>query len=147
MASLIKWAGWIAHTPVEVVTDHKSLESWVREYVETPSGPTGRKARWHEVFSQFNLVITYQPGSTNTVADAMSRWAYPASTERQDVSVHGSAKSAGEVARMREEEMKADRAELPWGRVGMATGVEDYTLKLCMRKWALQGLGSWKMKS
>ena len=85
VASLIKWAGWIGTTPVEVVTDHKSLESWVREYVETPSGPTGRKARWHEVLSQFNLTVSYQAGKTNVAADAMSRWAYPASQTRQDV--------------------------------------------------------------
>ena len=36
VASLIKWAGWIGVTQVTVVTDHKTLESWVREYVETP---------------------------------------------------------------------------------------------------------------
>ena len=91
VASLIKWAGWIGTTPVEVVTDHKSLESWVKEYVQTPSGPTGRKARWHEIFSQFQLSITYQPGSTNIVADAMTRYAYPASLERHDVCAHGTA--------------------------------------------------------
>ena len=37
VASLVKWAGWIGTTPVTVIKDHKSLESWVKEYVETPS--------------------------------------------------------------------------------------------------------------
>ena len=97
VASLIKWAGWIGSSPVTIVTDHKSLESWVKEYVETPSGPTGRRARWHEIFSQFRLSIQYQPGKTNLEADAMSRWAYPASQERQDVSAHGSAQAAWDV--------------------------------------------------
>ena len=36
VARWIKWAGWIGTTVVTVVTDHKSLESWVKEYVETP---------------------------------------------------------------------------------------------------------------
>ena len=36
VASLVKWAGWIGTTPVHVVTEHKSLESWVREFVQTP---------------------------------------------------------------------------------------------------------------
>ena len=69
VASLIKWAGWLGHMPVTVVTDHKSLEHWVNEYVDTPSGPTGRRARWHEVLSQFNLTIEYSPGKTNIPAD------------------------------------------------------------------------------
>ena len=104
MASLVKWAGWIGTSPITVVTDHKSLESWVQEYVETPSGPTGRRARWHEIFSQFNLTIVYQPGATNLVADAMSRYAYPASLERQDVCRHGTALASQQVKEMVHEE-------------------------------------------
>ena len=104
VASLVKWAGWIGTSPITVVTDHKSLESWVQEYVETPSGPTGRRARWHEIFSQFNLTIVYQPGATNLVADAMSRYAYPASLERQDVCRHGTALASQQVKEMVHEE-------------------------------------------
>ena len=44
------------------------------------------------------------PGTTNIVADAMSRWAYPASTAREDVCAHGSADSAQEVRLMEEEQ-------------------------------------------
>ena len=98
MAGLWKWAGWIETTPVEVVTDHKSLEEWAQKM----SSPTGRRARWHELFSQFNLTVIYMPGTTNIVADAMSRWAYPASTARDDVCAHGSADSAQEVRLMQE---------------------------------------------
>ena len=104
VASLVKWAGWIGTSPVTVVTDHKSLESWIREFVQTPSGPSGRRARWHEVFSQFNLEICYQPGKTNVPADAMSRFAYPASQGLQDVCLHGSAESSGLVKKMVEAE-------------------------------------------
>ena len=111
VASLIKWSGWIGTSEVTVITDDKSLESWVKEYVETPSGPTGRRARWHEVFSQFNLSIVYQPGPTNIVADAMSRYAYPASMERQDVSVHGSADNAKMVSNM---EQQAKMEAMQW---------------------------------
>ena len=104
VASLAKWAGWIGNTPVQVVTDHKSWESWVKEFVETPSGPRGRRARWHETFSQFDLSIQYQPGPTNVAADAMSRYAYPASQGRQDVCIHGSAVSAKLVHQWEEQE-------------------------------------------
>ena len=65
-----------------------------------PSGPTGRRARWHEVFSQLNLEIFYQPGKTNVSADAMSRHAYPVSQGRQDVCLHGSAESSRQVRDM-----------------------------------------------
>ncbi len=48
VAALHSWAGWIGFQPVVVKTDHRSLEHWVTEDVDTPSGPTGRRALWHE---------------------------------------------------------------------------------------------------
>ena len=112
IASLWKWAGWIGCSPVEVVTHHKSLEDWVKEHVETKSGLTGRRARWHEIFSQFDLTKVYKPGKDNVVADAMSRWAYPASTAKGDVSIHGTAESAQEVKDMEEEQTQWRKADV-----------------------------------
>ncbi|EPS66701.1 hypothetical protein M569_08076, partial [Genlisea aurea] len=79
--------------PVLVQTDHRALEHWVTENVDTPSGPRGRRGRWHEILSQFDVTIEYLPGNENVVADAMSRWAYPATSARQDVSWHGGAEA------------------------------------------------------
>ena len=62
VVALRKWAGWIGFQPVVVLTDHRSLENWVTEQVDTPSGPRGRRARWHETLSQFNLQVEYIPG-------------------------------------------------------------------------------------
>ena len=45
------------------------------------------------------------PGKDNTVADAMSRYAYPASSSREDVSFHGSAKAEAEVKKLIEREI------------------------------------------
>ena len=42
-----------------------------------------------ENLSQFDLAVEYVPGAENLVVDAMSRWAYPAASSRQDVSWHG----------------------------------------------------------
>ena len=51
---------------------------------------SGRRARWHEQLSKFDLGVVYIPGEDNVVADALSRWAYPASKAFADVSIHGS---------------------------------------------------------
>ena len=61
-----------------VLTDHKALESWVTEFVDTPSGPAGRRARWHETMSKFDITVQYLPGKENIITDAISRYAYPA---------------------------------------------------------------------
>ena len=105
VAALRKWAGYIGFQPVIVVTDHKSLQDWVTEHVDTPSGPRGRRARWHETLSQFDLQVAYTPGHTNVVADAMSRYAYPASSAREEVSFHGSMEAREEVKKMLEVEL------------------------------------------
>ena len=105
MAALRKWSGLIGFQPILVTTDHRSIEDWVTEHVDTPSGPRGRRARWHETLSQFDLEVKYIPGPDNVVPDAMSRWAYPASSSREDVSFHGSVAAKEEVRRMAEQEL------------------------------------------
>jgi hypothetical protein len=106
VASLRKWAGHIGFQPVIVVTDHRSLQHWVTENVDTPSGPRGRRARWHETLSQFDLEVIYVPGPTNIVADALSRYAYPATSSREDVGSYGSEQARLEVKKMVEQEMR-----------------------------------------
>jgi len=54
--------------PVSVFTDHKSLE-----YFMTTKKLTRRQARWAELLSEFNFVITYRPGKQNEKADALTR--------------------------------------------------------------------------
>ena len=50
IVALTKWASWIGVQPVMVLTDHKTLEAWTHETLDTPSGPAGRRGRWHEMF-------------------------------------------------------------------------------------------------
>ena len=108
--ALRKWAGYIALYPVMVYTDHQSLQSWHKEHVDTPSGTASRRSRWHETLVKFDLKVVYVPGKDNTVADCLSRWAYPASNGMTDVSAHGdeaqtaAAKKIIDMERMMEEE-------------------------------------------
>ena len=95
--ALQKWETWIGLQPVLVLTDHKAIESWAREVLDTPSGPVGRRARWHQIFSKYDLSVGYIPGKENSIADILSRWAYPASQAFRDVSKHGSALDDAEM--------------------------------------------------
>ena len=97
VSALTKWAGWIGLQPILITTDHKSLEDWVKEKIDTPSGPAGRRARWHETLSKFDLTVVYVPGKDNVVADALSRYAYPACSAFQDTSFHGSSQAQEEM--------------------------------------------------
>ena len=57
--ALQKWETWIGLQPVLVLTDHKAIESWTKEVLDTPSGPVGRRARWHQIFSKYDLSVGY----------------------------------------------------------------------------------------
>ena len=59
--------------------------------------------------SQFNLLVEYLQGKDNFVADALSRFAYLASSNREDVSFHGSATAHAEVTKLLEEEAAESR--------------------------------------
>ena len=93
VCALLKFRSWIGSSQVQIkaYVDHKSLESWYKEDLSTISGPLGRRGRWHEFLSSFEIEVIYLPGPENVVADALSRWPYPAGLD-QDCTFHGSLK-------------------------------------------------------
>ena len=48
-------------------------------------------------FLVFDLSVGYVPGENNTVADVLSRFAYPASEAYRDISKHGSVQDEDEM--------------------------------------------------
>ena len=86
-----------------VLADHKALEEWLHEALGKPSGPLGRRLRWHLEFSKFDLEVGYIPGKENMICDILSRWAYPASKAHRDLSKHGSEQDVEDVKRILEE--------------------------------------------
>jgi hypothetical protein len=85
------------------------LEAWAKEVLDTPSGPVGRRARWHQIFSKYDLTVGYIPGKENTIADILSRWAYPASQALRDISKHGSAEDKREMEELIREEREDEK--------------------------------------
>ena len=85
---LLKFQSWVGESAVEIQTDHSAIMKWYKEDLCTISRPLRRRGRWHELLSRLNLIITYRPGERNQVADALSRFAYPAG-EAQDTNFHG----------------------------------------------------------
>ena len=104
LCALRRYEGWILGHRVEVLADHKSLEGWKTEHVDTPGVLARIRGRWHEFLSKFDLHVTYIPGRYNTVVDTLSRWAYPASEAYSEVSFHGTSKDKAEVIEFDKEE-------------------------------------------
>ena len=109
ICALQKYQSWVGTDRVEVLTDHRSLEYWATEHIDTVASPAGQRARWHEFLSLFDLHVSYLPGKHNTVADALSRWAYPASEGLQSTNIHGTEQDRHVIIEWDQEEKKLIR--------------------------------------
>ena len=144
VCALRKWSGHIGLQLVVVCTDHQSLQSWHKEHVDTPLEPAARRARWHEPFAKFDPSVVYVPGKDNTVADCLSRWAYPAGKAWMDISSHGDAEETEEAKRIIEMEkameqegvkcfvVMANRTDLAKFRDARAQAIREETLEQWM---------------
>lgn len=58
---LMKFRSWLASTlvSIKVLTDHESLKTWYEEDLNRMVAAVGRRCRWHEFLSQFNLEVVY----------------------------------------------------------------------------------------
>ena len=120
---LRKWSGHTGLQPVEVCTDHKSLQSWHNEHVDTRSGSARRGARWHETFAKVDFTVVYVPGEDNTVVDCLGHWAYPAGKAWMDISSHGDTEETEEAKRIIELEKAIEEGDAN-GFVVMASKAE-----------------------
>ena len=69
LEALLKWEDKLLGFPIRVVSDHKALE-----FFKTQSKLSPRQTRWMEFLSRFNYTILYVQGSSNKVADCLSRY-------------------------------------------------------------------------
>ena len=66
--ALRAWRHYLGGRHFTVLTDHQSLQ-----YMEVSAMATPRQVRWATLLSEFHFTIKYVPGSTNVVADGLSR--------------------------------------------------------------------------
>ncbi len=62
------WRHYLYGRKFTIQTDHHSLIYFMKQ-----QNLSNRQARWSELLQQYNFVIEYKPGTTNVVADALSR--------------------------------------------------------------------------
>ena len=110
--ALWKLSGHIGFQPVVVCTDHQSLQSWHKEHVDTPSSPAAKRAQWHETFAKLDLSVVYVPGKEDTVADCLSRQAYPARKAWMDISSHGEAEETEEAEQIIELDKAMEKGDM-----------------------------------
>lgn len=77
--ALRAWRHYLGGRHFTVCTDHQSLQ-----YVEVSAMATPRQVRWATWLSEFDFSIKYTPGTTNVVADALSRAAAGSAPERKE---------------------------------------------------------------
>ncbi|KAL0451522.1 UNVERIFIED_CONTAM: Transposon Tf2-11 polyprotein [Sesamum latifolium] len=68
------WRHYLLGSPFVVKTDNTTVSHFM-----TQPKLTNRQARWQELLSEFHFVLEYRAGSSNHVADALSRKANLAS--------------------------------------------------------------------
>ncbi len=69
LEALIKWEDKLLGRKFIIVTDHKSLK-----YFEMQPNLSSRQTRWWEYISRFNFTIQHVDGTSNRVADCLSRY-------------------------------------------------------------------------
>ena len=124
VSCLLKFRSWIGRRKVTLYTDHKSLGSWYKKDLCSLSGPSGRRGRWHKILSCCHIEVVYKPSKDNTVADGLSRWAYPAGLAN-DTICHGS--DADQKGVMKQDRELKEREEKPLARRARDTQVQSDT--------------------
>src|SRR5579871_6757462 len=87
MRGLAEWRSLLIglqNTPFLAITDHRALEYFSTKRLLNP-----RQARWADQLAEYNVKITYRPGSINTIADILSRKEEALKTQKEkDLAAH-----------------------------------------------------------
>ena len=80
-----------------------------RNFCKVPWVPLAEEPTGTKKLSQFRSSVQYVPRKDNVVADAMSRWAYPAPQAGGDVSMHGNLQDGEEMKQILEDKKQEEK--------------------------------------
>src|ERR1700723_2708947 len=111
LEALLKWEDKLISNRLNVVTDHRALE-----FFKTQRRLSSRQMRWMEYLSRFDYDIQYIKGTSNKVADSLSR--YNQSNKGEDVHPSYDFVSA-------DLKLDPEGEDLPWNRVVEIRAISD----------------------
>ena len=134
VATLYKFRSWLqTGVKIKCRTNHKGLESWVKEHFDRMGGPVGRRSRWHQFLARFPLEVVYIKGENNRAADVLSRWAYPAYLANPDTNMHG--RDYGQAGWDASEQEGAHWVDAALARLAPTVDPEPHRTPLPPRTW------------
>jgi len=111
LEALLKWEDKLIGNRIHIVTDHRALE-----FFKTQRRLSSRQMRWMEYLSRFDYDIQYIKGTSNKVADSLSR--YYQSDTWEDVHPSYDFVSA-------DLKLDPEGEDLPWNRVVEIRAISD----------------------
>jgi hypothetical protein len=120
LEGLLKWEDKLLGNKVRVVTDHRALE-----FFKTQRRLSSRQMRWMEYLSRFDFDIQYVKGTSNKVADSLSR--YYQSDTSDDTHMTYDYVNADLV-------LDPEGEDLPWNRVVEIRAISDHLPKRTLRE-------------
>jgi hypothetical protein len=111
LEGLLKWEDKLIGNKINVVTDHRALE-----FFKTQRRLSSRQMRWMEYLSRFDFDIQYVKGTSNKVADSLSRY-YQSDTD-EDVCETYDYVHADVV-------LDPEGEDLPWNRIVEIRAISD----------------------
>ena len=111
LKGLIKWEDKLIGNKINIVTDHRALE-----FFKTQQQLSSRQMRWMEYLSRFDFDIQYVKGSSNKVANSLSRY-YQSDTDNDVCQTYDYVNA--DLA------LDPEGEDLPWNRVVEIRAIHD----------------------
>jgi len=120
LEALLKWEDKLLGNKIHIVTDHRALE-----FFKTQRRLSSRQMRWMEYLSRFDFDIQYVKGTSNKVADSLSR--YYQSDTGDDIHPLYDYVNA-------DTQLDPSGEDLPWNRVVELRAISDNTRNRPLRE-------------
>ena len=120
LEALLKWEDKLLGNRIHIVTDHRALE-----FFKTQRRLSSRQMRWMEYLSRFDFDIQYIKGTSNKVADSLSRY-YQSDTGDDTHPLYDYVNA--------DIQLDPSGEDLPWNRVVEIRAISDNTRNRPLRE-------------